>query len=341
MSQGPARLWDEMLAEFRALGGTADNLRLDDGPLGRGLFVIDPTRPFLLRTPPGLLVNVADIVFRDGVLTVAQNAQLGEGERKFFEAYHAHFSWGGGGRAEIERIFEQAAELPSELRHKLASQYHCGPWFDDPSQELIQKLFIETREFGGLAGREVMMPMIELANHGPGCSYLAEDGISLKGTVRDEVTVLYTDIYCDAYDIFRSWGFASEGNVAFSAELVGFPVGATRFYIERNTRGANVGSRPVLPTLQRKGDDVKLNFLMLGNSRMPRLCRGNFRNLFRSFGLEDVDEAFDRIRAVNHQHFLALLTDLEPLNGEMVNALRRMARMQLQALTRCYGSREL
>src|SRR6476646_4511492 len=35
------RLWDEMVREFRALGGTVENVRLGDGPLGRGLFPID------------------------------------------------------------------------------------------------------------------------------------------------------------------------------------------------------------------------------------------------------------------------------------------------------------
>ena len=34
------------------------------------------------------------------------------------------------------------------------------------------------------------------------------------------------------------------------------------------------------------------------------------------------------------------LADREPLEGAMVRELRRLARLQLQALTYCYGSRE-
>ena len=33
--------WDDMIAEFRALGGTADNIVQAKGPLGRGIFPID------------------------------------------------------------------------------------------------------------------------------------------------------------------------------------------------------------------------------------------------------------------------------------------------------------
>jgi len=54
-----------------------------------------------------------------------------------------------------------------------------------------------------------------------------------------------------------------------------------------------------------------------------------------------VDETFDRIRMLNQGHFLALLGDMETLDGPMVRQLRRMARLQLLALTYCFGVREL
>jgi hypothetical protein len=86
---------------------------------------------------------------------------------------------------------------------------------------------------------------------------------------------------------------------------------------------------------------VELNYLMLGNRKMPRLCRGNFRSVLRAAGHTDVDEPFDKIRMVNQGHHLALLGDLETLDGAMVRQLRRMARLQLLALTYCFGVREL
>src|SRR5436189_490375 len=137
--------WDALLDEFRALGGTVENVRLGHGPLGRGLFVIDPARPFLVRAPENLLVSVSDIIFENGVLKVAAGANVGARERKFYEDYYALISWGGGGREEIERVFEQAAELPPEFRHTLFTKYVCGEWFHGPSPELIQKGIIDSR----------------------------------------------------------------------------------------------------------------------------------------------------------------------------------------------------
>src|SRR6266480_2604064 len=68
---GPRRTrltsWHELLDEFRALGGTADNIRLGDGQFGRGLFPVDGTKPVAIHIPDSLLVPVTDLVVASGV----------------------------------------------------------------------------------------------------------------------------------------------------------------------------------------------------------------------------------------------------------------------------------
>jgi len=185
-----------------------------------------------------------------------------------------------------------------------------------------------------------MMPIIELANHGPICSYDDEDAsLSLKGSAEDEITVQYASI--DTLGMFVSWGFVAECDTAFSIALQG-ALGITSLHVGRHTVNTTMGIRPVLPTLTKIEDGVLgLNYLMLGNRRLPRLCRGNFRSVMRAAGYTDVDETFDRIRMLNQGHFLGLLGDLEELDGPMVRQLRRMARLQLLALTYCFGARVL
>ena len=332
-----ARVWEELTEEFRALGGVADNIRLGEGASGRGLFPIDPGRPFRLRVPENLLVSTADIMFESGVLRVGPGANAGARECKFVEDYYAHLAWGAGGRAEIERIFEQAQALPPELRPKLASEYHCGSWFDEPTPGLIETQFIESREFG-YKGRDVLMPFVDLANHGDAFAYVSDGGIAIKGTAGGEITVRYAET--DTYGLFRSWGFSAESTIALSVELEG-TVETSRLYIERQTSAAKAGSQPWVPVLTRGDGAIKLSFLMLGSQKTPRLCRGIFRRVLRDAGFNDVDEAFDKVRRANLQHFLKLLADLETLEGAMVQSLRRMARCQLQALAFCFGVHEI
>lgn len=329
--------WNELLDEFRALGGVADNIRLGQGAFGRGLFPIDPTRRVRLHTPENLLIDVADVGFENGALRVAPGAKVGARERSFFENYHAHISWGGGGREEIEKIFEQASALPEPIRRDLGAKYHCGSWFEDPPSGLIERQFIDSREFY-YNGRDVMMPVIELANHGDASAYGCESGISIESSVKGELTVRYAET--DAYGFFRSWGFVCDSAIAFSVEVDGSIEGA-RLFIERQTSGAKNGPRPWVPSLTVNGGVAKLNFLMLGNGNFPRLCRGIFRRVLREAGFEDVDEAFDKIRRTNLRHFLAMLGDLEAVDGPMALSLRRMARYQLQALSNCFGAREV
>ena len=69
--------WDEMLDEFRALGGTADNIRLGRGEFGRGVFPVDPAKPIAIRIPDNLLVAVEDMIFASGVPRVGPNAKTG------------------------------------------------------------------------------------------------------------------------------------------------------------------------------------------------------------------------------------------------------------------------
>jgi len=83
--------WEELLAEFRELGGIADNVALRQGALGRGIFPIDPEKPVRLRTPPNLLVASADTEVQQGRLVVRQSATLGGRERIFFERYQQGF----------------------------------------------------------------------------------------------------------------------------------------------------------------------------------------------------------------------------------------------------------
>src|ERR1700733_5251471 len=115
--------WDEMLDEFRALGGTAENIRRGEGALGRGIFAIDPSKPVAIRIPANLLMETADATFENGAFRVRAGSGIGAREKAFLERYEERFSWGGGGREDIAQVFEQAQTLPAELRERLRTEF--------------------------------------------------------------------------------------------------------------------------------------------------------------------------------------------------------------------------
>src|ERR1700749_2584582 len=209
------RSWNEMLAEFRALGGVADNVCQREGEYGRGVFPIDPARPVTLRVPENLLLDIADAVFVNGAFRVGPNSKKGDREKAFLETYQNNFSWGGGGRAEVERIYTQAQELPEEIHDALrAHEYYFGTWFGAVDDATIQRRFVESR-YINYHGRDVLMPVIDLLNHGAEVeTFEIGTGVSVRGTFPGEGLVLYSD--ADAYGVFGAWGFASDQPQAFS-----------------------------------------------------------------------------------------------------------------------------
>jgi hypothetical protein len=332
-----SRAWDGLLEEFRALGGTAENVRLGEGAFGRGLFAVDPGAPVRLAVPQGLLVDAQSVVFENGALKLGPGACIGARERRFIEDYHAHLSWGGGGRAEIVRILEQAQELPKALRQELIVEHRCGRWFEDVSERLVERQFVASRRIAWRGG-EVMAPILDLANHGGGATFEAGDGLRLETTTAGEVQVRYSDT--DAYGVFLSWGFAGEQTQALSIELVG-EIGSTALAIGRDFADTKTDKRPWVPDLDTGGGQAELDFLMLGHRLYPRLPRGIFRRVMRDGGMAGIDESFEAIQHVNRAHFLNLLGAVETLDGPMARTLRQMARHQLEALSFCVGAREI
>jgi hypothetical protein len=327
--------WNEMLAEFRALGGTADNICLRDGPLGRGLFPVDPARPVAIHIPDNLLVSIKDTHFENNSFRVLPEARFGARERRFLEAYENDFSWGGGGRSETELIFEQAQALPAELRARLQSEYHCGDWFKEPTDALVQESFVDARciEY---RDRKVVMPIIELANHGAGPTYFTQDGVFVQWTFPGEVLVSYASL--DPQGMFSVWGFAAEQPQAFSIALGG-KVGRNPVQIGRDLGAVSPVSQYWTPKSAVIGDTAQLQFLMIGNRQFPRACRPIFHKIMQDAGFTGFEEGFETICHANRRHFLRLLAEVEAVEGPMALTLRRMARYQLDALSYCYGNR--
>ena len=326
--------WNEMQAEFRALGGTADNICLRDGPLGRGLFPVDPGRPIAIHIPETLLVATSDVRFENGAFRVLPDSKVGARERSFLEAYENDFSWGGGGRRETERVFERAQELPAELRVRLRSTYHCGDWFLEPTDALVQQSFLDARciQYGD---HKVVMPILELANHGAGPSYLTQNGLSVHWAFQGEVLVSYATL--DPQGMFTVWGFAVEQPQAFSIALSG-KVGRNPVQIGRDLGALSPVAQYWIPKSAVIGDTANLQFLMIGNRQYPRTCKSIFCKIMQEAGFGEYEEGFETVCHANRRHFLKLLSEVEAVDGPMALSLRRMARYQLDALSFCYGN---
>lgn len=337
--------WREMLAEFRALGGTAENVCCREGERGRGLFAEDASRPVRLRAPENLLLPREEVVFQDGKFRVASTSNMASAEKAWLEHYENEFSWGGGGRSEVEAFFEGIDALPNHLREKLAKLLAMPDLIGDTTSESVQQRFLDSRviEYNN---RSVVMPIIELINHGRAPGYDRTAGVAVNGTFTDEVLVRYSGM--DAFGFFRGWGICSDEGIALSIPLrqhsnendsLGDLCIDRKIDDDNMTQDKATGIR--LPKLTVKENTVELSFLVLGDKRFPRLSRAIFQRIFRDAGLRVSDERFEMLRRTNNMFFLGVLGELEAVNAPMATTLRTMCRFQLEALASCFGTRQI
>jgi hypothetical protein len=323
-----------MVEEFRALGGTADNVCLKEGRFGRGLFPIDPSQPCKVNIPEALLVSVEHIEFHNNVLRIGPAAQIGAREKIFLENYEQNFSWGVG-RQHIEDLLGMMHEAPVELRELLEQTFQAGAWLAGTAPEAVQQSFLASRRIE-FKGRSVVMPVAELANHGAVTGYDIEDSIGISGQFDDEVLVRYLNT--DPWQIFTGWGFASAETLALS-----LPVNLPTLGITIGDGGLRLSKSKKLffPDVTLEDGRLRLSYMMLGNSNFPRMSRGIFCRIMADAGRQDGNEAFDFIQHINRRQFYKLLEVSEQAATPLRRLLQTVSRYQLEAMSHSIGTRDV
>jgi len=328
--------WDEMLDEFRALGGTAENICLKQGRFGRGLFAQDPSKQIRVRVPESLLLELKHAELETGAFRVAAKAPMGARERRFLENYQRDFAWGVG-RAGTEELLRMIQAAPAELRELLKTPFNADLWLVAPTGPAVLERYLGTRIIN-YKNTWRIMPVVELANHGHNTIYDTSDGVRLAGNFEDEILAEYR--VGDPWMIFSHWGFASEEPAAMSLVMkLKDKVG--EIVIERASMSPAPDRVPFFPEVSVAGNALKLSYLMLGHKKYPRLARAIFRRIMREACRPDADEVFEHIQHVNRIQFLKLSAASEDAPPVLGRLLRDVVRRQLEAMSCSVGVREL
>ena len=331
-------LWHEMLAEFRALGGVADNICLKQGAYGRGLFPIDPTKPIRVRIPESLLLNDKFIRIENGAFRIAEDADIGAREKRFLEQYERDFSWGVG-HQETLALLQMMYEAPAELRALLQKSFGCDRWTAEPTPEAVRDRFFVSRSITH-KDNDVIMPIVELANHGHDTQYRNGSGVGLEGQFTGEILVRYQ--LADPLHLFNKWGFVSEKESFALSLAMRFQQEARSLVIGRHMLGVKSAVKPFVPEAEREGRTTKLPFLLMGHKRSPRLPRGIFNRLMRDAGAmrADAEETFDIVQHLNRTEWYKLIRLCDGASLELARLLRHLAVTQLELMSFYGGSSE-
>jgi hypothetical protein len=225
---------------------------------------------------------------------------------------------------------------PPELRKVLQTPFHLDRWLVKPSPRAIQQRFLTSRCIS-YKGHDVIMPIVELANHGYASQYDLEGGVGLGGTFPDEILVRYA--VCDPLEIFDRWGFASEGELFALSLQMGLK--NLNLLVGRRPLKIAAARKPFFPDVSMDGNLLKQSYMLLGHRNFPRLPRGNFYQVMRDAGRSDAEEAFDAIQHVNRMQFYRLLQLSELAEPALRRLLRNVVRCQLEAMSHSVGTRDV
>ena len=328
-----------MVAEFRALGGTAANVTLREGSAAAAFF--RSTRQSRSGSTCRRIFSVpaSDTELRDRQLVVKELAKMGTRERAFFDRYQQEFSWGAGVFDDLWQQQLAWSQLPEPVQAKLTQIGPIdGPRFFEPSDALCLRNYLGTRQID-YRGTRVLMPMVELVNHADQMGiYNAANGIAVAGKFEGEVLVTYGGDDC--WGNALSYGFCDARQYALGL--------ASTFRFEDHTIRINRAftrqehlSGIALPMVRLAEDIVSFSFLMLGNRDFPRMPRSMFRQVVKKTPINRADEMFDLVEHENRMRLVDFLRVSEGLATPLGTMLRRAAYQQLETLSAYYGTRPL
>jgi hypothetical protein len=335
--------WAQMLDEFRALGGVADNVEQRKGRWGNGLFPIDPLQPVKVSVPEDLLVATDDLVLEGEDLVVRQGAPVSPPVRDFMNRYQREFSWGADGRRGVESFEVGLKQLPKPLLARLQDLRilnldvrHKGEW-----GQVLRQRFLVSRQID-FHERKVIMPVMELVNHDPASpGYAIGRSIDIAGTFADEVTVNYSPT-SDPLLRFLNYGFASPEPQAFSLPMrLLLPPSDIVLVVSVVPGDMRMEGKVPLPTVKEEGNALKFSHFRIGMERAPRLPKSIARQILAGkLAADAADEALERVRSANQVELCRLLELCEG-SSEIVRDFRRALTYQLRAMAYCYGARDI
>lgn len=328
----------ELLGQFRALGGIAENVCIRQSQHGHGLFVVTPSRIVRVVTPSHLLLSPKGLVLTPyGHVKVQPESGACPAVMAFHESYLSNIGWNAGGLEHHSQFRQTLCALPASLKNFLQI-FGCTDDLSRPPtpQEALNSYCI-SRQIS-VNGDSILMPVLELINHAnDGAPYVIEqDGVSLSGIFQDEVVARYTR-QVDAFHFFFNYHFAARSRSALSCSVKIDVPGFRALRISRLDGLSEVRNGIRGPQIRLCGDEIHLSFVELVNLDEPPLPRQKFLELLVGQGMAplSVHQLFDGLLGHNRQVLQDLLDACESAECQVIRDLKTVAGYQLNNLTLC------
>ena len=213
------QVWEIGISKFRSCGGVAENILQKVGINGRGIFPVDSKIKSKIFVPSNLLINREDVILKEGQLKIKDGTGYSKEVVDFFNFYQQNFSWGNGGKEEIEEYESDLYKFPNDIKEFLKEKgiIDINERHNKLSINFILETFLNNRGFK-FKGKKILAPYLELVNYSPKSSFLL---VTHEGIYHPEIDISDQEIthhYCHMSSLER-WvqcGFSCEEPIVFS-----------------------------------------------------------------------------------------------------------------------------
>jgi hypothetical protein len=322
----------EILVEFRALGGIANNIDCRQAKNGRGLFALNPDLPIQLHCPPNLLIERQYIQLDDQKhIQVSEKANANKHLKSFYEKFHKHFGWSAGGLNQIRDFHNELVLLPKDIKEFLAILGWHETSFHELNDGKLLEHYLMSHQID-INSKPMIMPIIEMINHSSnGNNYIIEDGIKFNGNFKDELFANY-NCNIDMFHFYRNYHFVSPTNYLLSCDVsFDFP-SIGRVFISRFDNILNQEDSLKTPQFKKSNNQLSISFVELSNKQ------GNARPIFvklmqsNNISSTKANEIFDGLIEHNKQVLDAFLAECNKSDGRIIEDLKTIAKIHLQIL---------
>lgn len=326
----------EILQQFRALGGTANNIELRYGIFGKGLFPIDPKLPIKIVAPNNILIspNCIKLNNKNQIrLKFRSKFKLDSKLVNFFEQYQDFFGWGDGGLSEVQGRHLELKALPEKIKQLLLSLgWIKYDFYEKDLKEYLKDYFI-SRQIG-IKGESKIMPIFDLINHSPkGNSYIVDSGVMFEGIFKSELLANYHSKF-DAFHFYRNYGVQSKSSTILSCDVkIEIPDTAI-IKISRLDNTVSLDNGFKKPRTTKIGSEILISFLEICDKNGTDLPRRNFIEQMQNFNISPADliKIFDGLIDHNIKVREDLINNCQYCLYKIARDLQQIAEEQIELL---------
>ena len=322
---------EEVIGEYQTLGGIAQNIKVEKGRYGCGIFPKVANANIKIVTPAKLLISTSHLVLdRSHQIRIREGSGLDKKIIEFFERYQQFLGWGKGGLTELNEYHRALTQLPKKIREYMFLLGWSSADFDKKGAIDFLSEYCISRQIK-IDNDSKIMPMLDLINHSPsGRAYTIHNGVSIKGLFKGEVLARYHS-RSDAFHFYKNYRIVSPSDIVLSCHTnINLPSGGM-LKISRSDSVVTKDGKNFLPVIQRKGDELQFAFVQLSQKKGDVAAKQIFVNQLKKLNISEsiAVRVFDGLISHNRRILTNLLNECASCNNRVAKQLESIALSQL------------